>query len=81
MNSKDREILTSEYLYAERSVSSAFENTVIAMQDAAYNTGLERGKMNINKTLIALEKAMDSIESGDGKALQILNELHEELSC
>lgn len=94
MNEIDREMMVRDYNRAEQEAQNTFEHSIIRLQDAAYAMGLERGKQNINKTLLVIEqtiKAIDDQMVGNGTqreqldgieaAYEQLEALHKELSC
>lgn len=94
MNATDREMMVRDYERAEQEAQNTFETSIIRLQDAAYAMGLERGKLNVNKTLIAIEQMISAIDvmwRGDGTKLEqingveeayaVLEELHKELTC
>ena len=94
MNTTDREMMVRDYERAEQEAQNTFEHSIIRLQDAAYAMGLERGKQNINKTLLVIEqtiKAIDDQMAGNGNpieqiegieaAYEQLKALHKELSC
>ena len=94
MNEIDREMMVRDYNRAEQEAQNTFEHSIIRLQDAAYAMGLERGKQNINKTLLVIEqtiKAIDDQMAGNGNpieqiegikaAYEQLEALHKELSC
>jgi hypothetical protein len=94
MNEVDREMMVRDYDRASNEAQNTFEHSIIRLQDAAYAMGLERGKQNINKTLLVLEqtiKAIDDQMAGNGSrreqvggieaAYEQLEALHKELSC
>ena len=94
MNEIDREMMVRDYNRAEQEAQNTFEHSIIRLQDAAYAMGLERGKQNINKTLLVIEqtiKAIDADMIGTGTKLERMNgieeayaeleALHKELSC
>ena len=94
MNATDREMMVRDYERAEQEAQNTFEHSIIRLQDAAYAMGLERGKQNINKTLLVIEqtiKAIDDQMAGNGNpieqiegieaAYEQLKALHKELSC
>ena len=94
MNANDREMMVREYDRASDEAQRTFENSIIRLQDQAYEIGLERGKLNLNKTQLVLEKAIvaiDAMMTGTGTKLEQINgveeaydeikKLYEELSC
>ena len=94
MNANDREMMVREYDRASDEAQRTFENSIIRLQDQAYEIGLERGKLNLNKTQLVLEKAIvaiDAMMTGTGTKLDQINgveeaydeikKLYEELSC
>ena len=94
MNANDREMMVCEYDRASDDAQRTFENSIIRLQDHAYELGLERGKLNLNKTQLVLEKAIVAIDAmmiGTGTKLEQINgieeaydeikKLYEELSC
>ena len=94
MNANDREMMVREYERASDEAQRTFENSIIRLQDQAYEIGLERGKLNLNKTQLVLEKAIvaiDAMMTGTGTKLEQINgveeaydeikKLYEELSC
>lgn len=94
MNATDRETMVRDYERASDEAQRTFEHSIIRLQDAAYAMGLERGKLNLNKTQLVIEKmlvAVDNLMAGNGtKAEQVsgleaayedLTALYEELSC
>jgi hypothetical protein len=94
MNANDREMMVREYDRASDEAQRTFENSIIRLQDQAYEIGLERGKLNLNKTQLVLEKAIVAIDAmmiGTGTKLDQINgveeaydeikKLYEELSC
>lgn len=94
MNANDREMMVREYDRASDEAQRTFENSIIRLQDHAYELGLERGKLNLNKTQLVLEKAIVAIDAmmiGTGTKLEQINgieeaydeikKLYEELSC
>lgn len=94
MNEVDREMMVRDYERASNEAQNTFEHSIIRLQDAAYAMGLERGKQNINKTLLVIEqtlKAIDDQMAGNGNpieqiegieaAYEQLEALHKELSC
>lgn len=94
MNEIDLEMMVRDFRRAEQEAQNTFEHSIIRLQDAAYAMGLERGKQNINKTLLVIEqtiKAIDDQMVGNGTqreqldgieaAYEQLEALHKELSC
>ena len=94
MNANDREMMVREYDRASDEAQRTFENSIIRLQDHAYQLGLERGKQNINKTLLVIEQTLKAIDAdmiGTGTKLERMNgieeayaeleALHKELSC
>ena len=94
MNEIDREMMVRDYNRAEQEAQNTFEHSITRLQDAAYAMGLERGKQNINKTLLVIEqtiKAIDDQMVGNGTqreqldgieaAYEQLEALLKELSC
>ena len=94
MNATDREMMARDYERASNEAQNTFEHSIIRLQDAAYAMGLERGKQNINKTLLVIEKTLKAIDAdmiGTGTKLERMNgieeayaeleALHKELSC
>ena len=94
MNANDREMMVREYDRASDEAQRTFENSIIRLQDHAYELGLERGKLNLNKTQLVLEKAIVAIDAmmiGTGTKLEQINgveeaydeikKLYEELAC
>lgn len=94
MNEVDREMMVRDYERASNEAQNTFEHSIIRLQDAAYAMGLERGKQNINKTLLVIEKTLKAIDdqmAGNGSrreqvegieaAYEALEALHKELSC
>lgn len=93
MNTKDNQILFEVWVSETNEAEGVIQDVVKRAQDHAYQLGLERGKQNINKTLVALEitiKAIDDFMVGNGTtseqvsnltdAYEQLEALHKELS-
>lgn len=93
MNTTDLGIMTVEWNKETTAIENAVEEAIKRSQDFAYQLGLERGKQNINKTLLVIEqtiKALDDEIAGNGTRLEQVNgiesayealeALHKELS-
>lgn len=94
MNQKDNELLCDAWMKQTNEAEGVIQDCVKRSQDHAYQLGLERGKQNINKTLLVIEqtiKAIDDQMAGNGNpieqiegikaAYEQLEALHKELSC
>lgn len=94
MSATDKTILFDEWMKETNYAEGAIQDAVKRSQDHAYQLGLERGKQNINKTLLVIEqtiKALDDEIAGNGTrreqvegieaAYEQLEALHKELSC
>ena len=94
MNEKDKKILFDEWVSNTNEAEDVIQDCVKRAQDHAYQLGFERGKLNTNKALIAIEQmiaAIDVMWRGDGTKLEQINgveeayraleELHKELTC
>ena len=94
MNSRDKEILIDAWRKETDSIEGVIQDSIMRIQDHAYELGIERGKLDINKTLLVLEKmilAIDDFMIGKGteldrlngieQAYEEVNNLHKELSC
>ena len=94
MNQKDNELLCDAWMEQTNEAEGVMQDCVKRVQDHAYQLGLERGKQNINKTLLVIEqtiKAIDDQMVGNGTqreqldgieaAYEQLEALHKELSC
>jgi len=94
MSSRDKEILIDAWRKETDSIEGVIQDSIMRIQDHAYELGIERGKLDINKTLLVLEKmilAIDDFMIGKGteldrlngieEAYEEVNNLHKELSC
>lgn len=94
MSSRDKEILIDAWRKETDSIEGVIQDSIMRIQDHAYELGIERGKLDINKTLLVLEKmilAIDDFMIGKGteldrlngieQAYEEVNNLHKELSC
>lgn len=94
MNQKDNELLCDAWMKQTNEAEGVIQDCVKRSQDHAYQLGLERGKQNINKTLLVIEKTLKAIDAdmiGTGTKLERMNgieeayaeleALHKELSC
>ena len=94
MNQKDNELLCDAWMKQTNEAEGVIQDCVKRVQDHAYQLGLERGKQNINKTLLVIEKTLKAIDAdmiGTGTKLERMNgieeayaeleALHKELSC
>lgn len=94
MNPRDNEILIDAWRKETDAAEGVIQDAIKRSQDHAYELGLERGKLNLNKTQLVLEKmilAIDDMMVGKGTSLEQLDgieqaydeikKLYEELSC
>ena len=94
MNETDLKILTDAWSKETTAIENAVQEAIKRSQDHAYELGIERGKLNLNKTLLVIEqtiKALDDEIAGNGTrqqqvegieaAYEQLEALHKELSC
>lgn len=94
MNQKDNELLCDAWMKQTNEAEGVIQDCIKRSQDHAYQLGLERGKQNINKTLLVIEKTLKAIDAdmiGTGTKLERMNgieeayaeleALHKELSC
>ena len=94
MNARDNQILVNAWNKETNAAEGVIQDCVKRAQDHAYQLGLERGKQNINKTLLVIEQTLKAIDAdmiGTGTKLERMNgieeayaeleALHKELSC
>ena len=94
MNQRDNELLCDAWMKQTNEAEGVIQDCVKRSQDHAYQLGLERGKQNINKTLLVIEQTLKAIDAdmiGTGTKLERMNgieeayaeleALHKELSC
>jgi len=94
MNARDNQILVDAWNKETNAAEGVIQDAIKRSQDHAYELGLERGKLNLNKTQLVLEKAIVAIDAmmiGTGTKLEQINgveeaydeikKLYEELSC
>lgn len=94
MNARDNQILVDSWNKETNAAEGVIQDAIKRSQDHAYELGLERGKQNINKTLLVIEQTLKAIDAdmiGTGTKLERMNgieeayaeieALHTELSC
>ena len=80
MNSRDKEILIDAWRKETDAAEGVIQDAISHSQNHAYELGIERGKLNLNKTQLVLEKmilAIDDFMIGKGTELDRLNGIEE----